>query len=222
MRMFLQMLNTEPDPSEFEKTPDKKADYLPISFVEMTLDELFLGLWSTENFTWSVLGNEVQGSLELVCIHPVSGHEIRRSGAGSIVITVDALDEATKKAMTSQDRNKHALNPDNKKPNALDLAFPKLKAECVKNAAQTLGKRFGRDINRKKKDVLKPVKVPISKAAFSAAKKRVENGEALELLLGKMALHFEISEAQREELEAISRNGARPETPVLKLETSHQ
>ena len=48
-----------------------------------------------------------------------------------------------------------ALNADNKKPNALDLAFPKLKTECIKNAALSLGKLFGRDLSRKNFDVYK-------------------------------------------------------------------
>jgi hypothetical protein len=53
------------------------------------------------------------------------------------------------------ERNRWALNADNKKPNALDLAFPKLKTECIKNAALSLGKLFGRDLNRKNADVYK-------------------------------------------------------------------
>jgi hypothetical protein len=57
------------------------------------------------------------------------------------------------------DRNRWALNPDNKKANAMDLAFGKLKAECLKNAALSLGKVFGRDLNRKNKDTYKPFKL---------------------------------------------------------------
>jgi len=174
---FQTKLNKEPDPREFDKTPDGRASYLPISFVEMTLDELFLGLWSTENFKWSAITNEVQGSIDLVVLHPVTRTPIRRTGAGSIIIMVDSLSEEDKNRMSKQDRNLFALNPENKKPNALDLAFPKLKAECVKNAAQSLGKVFGRDINRKNKDVFKPPLKPISDKALLAAIERVENGQ---------------------------------------------
>lgn len=174
---FQSKLNKEPDPREFDKTSDGRADYLPISFVEMTLDELFLGLWSTENFKWSAITNEVQGSLELVVMHPITRTQIRRVGAGSIVIMVDSLSQEEKDRMSKQDRNLFALNPQNKKPNALDMAFPKLKAECLKNAAQSLGKIFGRDINRKNKDVFKPPLKPISDKALLAAIERVENGQ---------------------------------------------
>ena len=150
---FTQMLNREPRPESLDKTPDGKAQTVTISHVEMTLDELFFGQWSTENFKWSAITNEVQGSLELVVIHPITGQTLRRVGAASIVIQVDKAPEN----LTQQQRNEWALNPSNKKSNSLDLGFPKLKAECLKNAAQSLGKIFGRDINRKIKDNYQPL-----------------------------------------------------------------
>ena len=211
LRLLLQdfqaKLNKEPDPREFDKTPDGRADYLPISFVEMTLDELFLGLWSTENFKWSAITNEVQGSLELVVMHPITRTQIRRVGAGSIVIMVDSLSQDDKDRMSKQDRNLFALNPQNKKPNALDLAFPKLKAECLKNAAQSLGKIFGRDINRKNKDVFKPPLKPISDKALLAAIERVEAGELAVIPLAEN--NFILTEEQKAML-----NGAK--TKLLK------
>lgn len=156
LQRFIQRLNADPDVMGVELTPDRKASTVVISHIETTLDELFFGQWKTEGFKWSAVANEIQGSLELVCIHPVTGFEIRRTGAASIVITVDRAPEN----LAGQERNQWALNPSNKKPNALDLAFPKLKSECLKNAAQSLGKVFGRDLNRKNKDVYKPFKLP--------------------------------------------------------------
>jgi hypothetical protein len=123
----------------------------------MSLDELFFGQWKTENFKWAAIANEVQGALELVCIHPVTGFEIRRTGAASIIIMVDRAPEN----LAGQERNQWALNPSNKKPNALDMAFPKLKSECLKNAAQSLGKIFGRDLNRKNADKYQPYKLQV-------------------------------------------------------------
>jgi hypothetical protein len=196
MQDFTRRLNAEPDPREFDKTPDGKANTLPISFVEMTLDELFLGQWQTKNFHWSAITNEVQGSIELVVIHPVTGKELTRTGAGSIIITVDSLTDEQKDKMSKQDRNLYALNPENKKPNALDLGFPKLKAECLKNAAQSLGKIFGRDINRKKKDVFKPALKPLSDAAFQDALKRIQDGRLETLALAEA--NFILTAEQKE------------------------
>ena len=113
--------------------------------------EMFFGHWRTENFKWERMANEVVGSIDLVVIHPISGYEIRRSGAASIIIMVDRAPQN----LDNVERNRWALNADNKKPNALDLAFPKLKTECIKNAALSLGKLFGRDLNRKNFDVYK-------------------------------------------------------------------
>ena len=155
LQKFQQMLNAEPDAAGVESTPDKKACTLVISHVETTLDELFFGHWRTENFKWSTIANEVQASLELVVIHPISGYELRRVGAASVIIMVDKVPDN----LFGSDRNRWALNPDNKKANAMDLAFGKLKAECLKNAALSLGKVFGRDLNRKNKDTYKPFKL---------------------------------------------------------------
>ena len=155
LQKFQQMLNAEPDAAGIESTPDKKAQTLVISHVETTLDELFFGHWRTENFKWSTIANEVQASLELVVIHPISGYELRRVGAASVIIMVDKVPDN----LFGSDRNRWALNPDNKKANAMDLAFGKLKAECLKNAALSLGKVFGRDLNRKNKDTYKPFKL---------------------------------------------------------------
>jgi len=155
LQKFQQMLNAEPDELGIESTPDRKARTLVISHVETTLDEMFFGHWRTENFKWSTIANEVQASLELVVIHPISGYELRRTGAASVIIMVDRVPDG----VTGIDRNRWALNPDNKKANAMDLAFGKLKAECLKNAALSLGKVFGRDLNRINKDTYKPFKL---------------------------------------------------------------
>jgi hypothetical protein len=50
----------------------------------------------------------------------------------------------------------------NKKSNALDMGFPKLKTECFKNACNSLGKMFGRDLNRVKSDEYNPLLSSVS------------------------------------------------------------
>ena len=157
LQKFQQMLNSNPDKEGVEKTPDGKASTLVISHVETTLDEMFFGHWRTENFKWERMANEVVGSLDLVVIHPITGYELRRSGAGAIVIMVDKV--PSQYAADPIERNRWALTADNKKPNALDLAFPKLKTECLKNAAVSFGKLLGRDLNRRNVDVYKPFKL---------------------------------------------------------------
>lgn len=169
LQKFQQMLNAAPDKDGIEKTPDGKAVTLVVSHVETTLDEMFFGHWRTENFKWERMANEVVGSLDLVVIHPITGYELRRTGAASIVIMVDKVPSAL--AADPVERNRWALNADNKKPNALDLAFPKLKTECLKNAAVSFGKLLGRDLNRKNADVYKPFKL---KGSLNSSNKDVQ------------------------------------------------
>ena len=149
LQEFAAKLNTNPLQNEVERTPDKKAYTIPIGIIEMKLDQIYFGLWQTHSFTTSVMANEVVGSIVLELTHPVTGETIKRTGAASIQITVDALTDEEKNKMTKQEKNAYALNINNKKPNALDLTYPKLKTECIKNAALSLGKTFGRDLNRK-------------------------------------------------------------------------
>ena len=148
LQNFMQTINRAPKPESLGETPDKKAKTILISHIEMTLDEYYLGLWETVNFRWSQIGNEIVGAIDLRVFHPVAGIWITRQGAASIVIMVDRAPDG----LQGHDKNVWALDMQNKKSNALDMGFPKLKAECLKNAANNLGSMFGRDINRKEKD----------------------------------------------------------------------
>lgn len=141
-KLFLQKVeklntkfNQNPE-SNFVTNFQNKFNYLPISHLETKLDELFFGQWTTRNFKYQQICNELIGDLELVVRHPITGEEIIRSGAGSVVIMQDS--GASLESFTNT-----------KKKNALVMGFPKLKAECFKNAVQSLGKLFGRDLNRK-------------------------------------------------------------------------
>lgn len=179
MQNFQSKLNAAPDANGIDKTPDGKAESLVISYVEMTLDELYFGQWETENFKWSVIANEVVGSIDLIVTHPVTNQKLRRVGSASIIIMVDKAPEGVNK-------NTWALNPDNKKPNAMDLGAGKLKSECLKNAAKSFGVVFGRDLNRKKVDRYKPIiKVDRKQKEADRIKHLIEdaiNPEQLELL----------------------------------------
>jgi hypothetical protein len=148
LQNFTTKLNAQPKPESIGSTPDGRAKTIKISHIETTLDEYFFGMWTTENFRWSQIGNEVVGSIDLKVLHPVAGIWITRQGAASIIIMVDKAPDN----ITGKDKNLWALDMQNKKSNALDMGFPKLKAECLKNAANSFGSMFGRDLNRKEQD----------------------------------------------------------------------
>jgi hypothetical protein len=151
---FTKNLNREPKPSDIQINKQAGgAKYLPISFVENQLDELYFGLWSTENFRHSVIANEVVGSIDLKVFHPVSMSWLTRVGVASVPI--------------QQEAGADSRDADKKIKNALVKNFPSLKAECLKNACKSLGKFFGRDLSRKDKvDVFEPIqsKSPLLRA----------------------------------------------------------
>lgn len=191
MQDFTRKLNAEPDPREFEKTPDNRASFLPVSFVEMTLDELYLGQWELSDCTYQQIFNEVVGTGILTVWHPITQRPIRRAGFGAVVITQD-------KDATIAEFNV------TKKKNALDLTFPKLKAEILKNAAGSLGKVFGRDINRKSKDVFKPALKPLSDQGLLDAIKRIEAGKIETVALAEA--NFILTDVQKEMLNGAVQN----------------
>lgn len=185
---FQGKLNREPNPEDLDKTPDGKARTLPISFIEMTLDEIFLGQWETSEPTYQQIFNEVVGSIVLTVWHPITGRAIRRVGFASVVITQDKDAQISDFNIT-------------KKKNALDLSFPKLKAELTKNAAQTLGKVFGRDLNRNKTDTYRPAFKTLGNEGFNALLTRVESGDWQALELAQS--NFILSEIQNDILEGL-------------------
>lgn len=191
LQEFTKLLNKEPDPKELSSTPDGRAKTLPISYVEMTLDEIFAGQWGTRNFTTRVIANEVCGELELYVMHPVTGNEITRVGSAAIIIQVDRAPDGVNK-------NEWANDPRNKKPNALDLGYPKLKAECVKNAAASLGKVFGRDINRKESDSFKRQYVVIPDNIIKAALDRIEGGDDAVRIVAALEATGIVTDLQKE------------------------
>lgn len=145
---FTKILNAEPPKESIKPTPDGRAFTMPISFVEAKLDEVYLRQWGTEDIHIQQLGNEVMIWLTLWVIDPQTKQRITRAGFSAIQITVDKVPDG----VSGADRNAWALNMQNKKPNALYLAFPKGKELAIKNAAKSLGIIFGRNLNRKHDD----------------------------------------------------------------------
>lgn len=140
-----QILLQTPPPTDEIRTNQHAGNtlYLPISFVEMKLDELFFGLWETRDFKWQVVGNEIIGSLVLRVFHPVANQWIERTGASATMIRLQ--------------KGASVTDVSSKIFNALEMDFPHLKADCLVNAAKGLGKVFGRDLNRKYADVYRPI-----------------------------------------------------------------
>src|SRR5690606_28308558 len=107
--------------------------YLPIEKVEEKLNYYFNGLWETRNFKYQVVVNEIVGDIELRVFHPVAGIWLTRSGAGAVMI--------------QQTKGSNITDIGSKIKNTLVKDMGHLKAECIKNAAKSLGVAFGSNLN---------------------------------------------------------------------------
>ena len=174
LQQFQNQLNKKPNPTEIRENPfANNTKYLPISFVEMTLDEMFFGLWQTVNFRTKVVGNEIVGEIDLMVFHPVIEQWLTRTGAAATMIR--------------QQKGAGITEIDKKIHNALEMDYPHLKADCIVNAARSFGKLFGRELNRKFEDIYKPLiqQIAIDNGAITAQvdAARVENKVKTNLLL---------------------------------------
>ena len=136
---FAKALNQVPPKNEVQiNKAANNSKYLPISFVQMKLDEMFFGLWETVNFQHQVIANEIVARVELRVFHPTAKMWITRTGVASVLI--------------QQKKGSAITDIGAKHKNTLVKDFPHLEAECLKNAAKKLGKAFGRDLNREHTD----------------------------------------------------------------------
>jgi hypothetical protein len=125
--------------SKLDKDPNKSiiksnkfsqgAKYLPIEVLETLLDSLYQGLWKIENLQWKQDLNAVTVSLDLAVFHPVAHIWITRAGIGSVPVEISK----ETKIISSK---------------ALHKNIPAAKSFAFRNAVQSLGRRFGRNLNR--------------------------------------------------------------------------
>lgn len=108
------------------------SKYLPISHVQNLLNKFFMGRWQVRNFTYCEKYMQLCGSVELWVFHPITKEWIIRDGVAATQIRCSSGTQTPIKA-------------------GLTMDLPRLKADCIKNAAKGLGKVFGRDLNRDSK-----------------------------------------------------------------------
>lgn len=183
LQSFLQRLSQQP--KVVEATADKRASHVPIGEIESLLDECFFGMWKTHSFNYQREFNEVVGSLVLEVKHPITGEWVQRTGAAAIIIMQDSGAKIADFNTT-------------KKPNALDLGFPKLKAECIKNAAISIGNIFGRDLNRKTKAVYEPMFKELPPHEMENILTHISKGKNKNTMLAYASANFLVSEEQKE------------------------
>lgn len=129
------------------KGPKVSADYIPISVVQTKLDEIYDGLWKTENFITRIVANEEVGQIDLVVFHPIAKVWLTRTGAAAVMVQMKSQQSGGDGDIT---------NIRNKIINTMVKDHPHLLSACIMNAAKSLGVIFGRDLNRKFADTYFP------------------------------------------------------------------
>src|SRR5574343_254301 len=159
---FQTLLHKEPPKEEIRTNKQaNNSQYVPISFLEMKLDEMFFGAWSTKNFQSKTIVNEEVGSIELWYFHPVMKAWLCRVGAGAVMIMQKSGSEITDIGA--------------KIKNTMTKDYPHLKAECFRNACLSIGKSFGRDLNREFEDQYSPVIKDSSGGIKGVMKRRIKH-----------------------------------------------
>ncbi len=142
LQELLYTLQEEPKAEEI-KAQDGRL-YVPIGFIEAKLDRIFHGLWKTENVQTNVIGNEVCMTLELhVFFYPMNQWVVRTGAGAAMIQQRGDWDAVNKKKVPAR-----PSDVDAKIGNTLAKDYPHAKAEALKNAARSLGRCFGRDLNR--------------------------------------------------------------------------
>jgi len=109
-------------------------DYIPVERVEYLLTRIF-GKWRIEIKKSEVLANAVCVTIRLHYIDPVTGEWDWQDGIGAATLQTNAGAGAT-------DFNQI-------KSSAVQMAAPAAESYALKDAAEKLGKIFGKDLNRK-------------------------------------------------------------------------
>ena len=132
---FLTIVNQEP-PEKFIKDHPlaRGVKYIPIEVIEMMLTKLFQN-WHVEVLESGQLLNSVRVTVRLHYTHPITKQSMYQDGIGAVAIQVD--------------KGKNASDLGAIKSNAIMLALPAAKSFAIKDAAEHIGKVFGRDLNRK-------------------------------------------------------------------------
>jgi hypothetical protein len=113
------------------------SNYIPIGIVETLLQKVFK-TFTVEVIREGVMFNAVYVTVRLHLQHPVTSEMFFMDGVG-------AAELQTKTGASASDLS--AINK-----GAVMMALPMAKSYAIKDAAENLGKLFGRDLNRK--DVL--------------------------------------------------------------------
>lgn len=110
------------------------ADYMPIDKVEFLLDRIFQE-WKVEVKEYKQLFNAVSVCIRLHYLNPTTGEWNYHDGVGAVSVQIE--------------KGKAASDLSAIKHDSVMKGLPAAKSYAIKDAADHLGKLFGRDLNRR-------------------------------------------------------------------------
>lgn len=132
----LNLLLNQPTPADWIKDHPfaKGVRYIPIERVEFLLTKIFQE-WSVEVLREGQMFNSVYVAIRLHYKNPLNGDWAYHDGLGAVGVQTDKGASASDLSSIKQD--------------AIMKALPAAESYAIKDAAEKLGKLFGKDLNRK-------------------------------------------------------------------------
>lgn len=129
------LLNVEPKPEWLKPHPMAKGvKYIPIERIEFLLTSIFLK-WKVEVKEIKLIANSMVAVVRLHYQYPTTGEWEYQDGIGAAPVQTDKGASATDFSKVKND--------------SIMKAAPAAESYAIKDAAEKLGKIFGKDINRK-------------------------------------------------------------------------
>jgi hypothetical protein len=142
-RTLVALLNTPPSDKWLKPHPTAKrkndkgetvaCKYLPTEKVEYLLSRIFTKWW-IEVLEYKLIANSVAVSVRLFVVNPITGQIDHNDGVGAVAIQTDS--------------GSGAMDWNKAKSAGVQMAFPAAKTYAFKDAAESFGRIFGKDINR--------------------------------------------------------------------------
>jgi len=132
---FNVLMNQPPAESWVKQHPFiKNHNYIPIERIEYLLTRVFI-LWKVEIISYKLIANSMATHIRLHYLHPVTNQWEYQDGIGASAL------------QTNKDANPTDITQI--KTSAVMMSAPASETFAIKDAAEKLGKLFGKDINRK-------------------------------------------------------------------------
>ncbi len=132
---FNEIINQNPPKNILQTHPTASGvKYIAIDKIELLMTKIFTD-WYVEVLKTGQLLNSIETIVRLNYYHPVHKEWRHQDGVGAVPIQTD--------------KGKNASDMGAIKSNAIMLALPAAKSYAIKDAAENIGRIFGRDINRK-------------------------------------------------------------------------